>query len=302
MTTHPLRLMALALMMASFLARAGMAAQPADPAGEKAALQKNGEAFVEAFQKGDASAVAAFWVPDGDYTNQTGHQLKGRKAIETAFKAFFSENKGVKVQIESDSLRFVTPDVAIEDGTTTVATPDAGPPSRARYTIVHVKKDGRWFLSSVREAPFAPPGNFEKLRGLEWAIGNWDAENDRGEAEHLSLSWADNQNFIVGTFRATVKNVSVGAATHWVGWDPQTKRIRSWIFDATGGFGEGAWSRAGDKWTIKTTSVLQDGKKAAAMIVLGRIDADTLSLQSTKRTVDGQAVPDTKVMKLKRAK
>src|SRR5262245_45312140 len=61
---------------------------------EEEALVKQAEAFVAAFHKGDAKAVAAFWMPDGDYTDQTGKQMKGRAAIEKAFKAFFAENKG----------------------------------------------------------------------------------------------------------------------------------------------------------------------------------------------------------------
>jgi uncharacterized protein (TIGR02246 family) len=278
-------------------------AQPAKGgAQDKEAIAKKGEAFIEAFHKGDAKAVAAFWMPDGDYTDQTGRQLKGREAIEKAFQTFFKENKGLKVRIESDSLRFVTPEVAIEDGTSFVIAADGSPPSRARYAIVHVKKDGQWFLSSVRDAPFVAPGNYEHLRGLEWAVGDWSAQNDKGEGEHLSVAWTDNQNFLIASFGATVKGVSVGRSTHWIGWDPESKRIRSWIFDASGGFGEGAWTKDGNKWVIKTTSVLQDGKKATATFLLGRVDADTLAVQATDRTVDGKAVPDTKEFKLKRVK
>jgi uncharacterized protein (TIGR02246 family) len=266
------------------------------------AIAKNAEAFTEAFHRGDARAVAGLWTPDGDYTTQTGRHLKGREAIEKALKVFFSENKGLKVRIESDSLRFVTPEVAVEDGTTFVLPPDGAPPSRARYTIVHVKKDGQWFLSSVRDAPFTPPSNREHLRGLEWAVGDWSADDGQGDAQHLSVSWTDNQNFLIGSFAATVKGVSVGRATHWIGWDPQAKRIRSWIFDAAGGFGEGSWTRDGDGWAIKTRSVRQDGKNATATFFLGRVDADTLTLQARDRTVDGKPVPDMKEFKLKRVK
>src|SRR5262249_5082346 len=87
---------------------------------EEEALVKQAEAFVAAFHKGDAKAVAAFWMADGDYTDQTGKQMKGRAAIEKAFKEFFAENKGLKLRIDILSLRFVTPDVAFEEGTTEV--------------------------------------------------------------------------------------------------------------------------------------------------------------------------------------
>jgi uncharacterized protein (TIGR02246 family) len=286
---------------AGVFAGPGVGQQSKGDAADNDAIAQNAEAFIEAFGKGDAKALADFWTPDGDYTNQSGRQLKGRDAIEKAFQSFFAENKGLTVRIESHSLRFVTPEVAIEDGMTFVGNPEGLPPSRARYTIVHVKKDGKWLLSSVRDAPYSPPSNNEHLQGLEWAIGEWSAENDKGDSENLSLSWTDNQNFIVGTFEATVRGVSVGHATHWIGWDPQSKRIRSWIFDASGGFGEGAWTKDGDKWVIKTKSIQQDGKNATATFRIERVDADTLLLQGTERTVDGKPVADTKEFKLKRS-
>jgi uncharacterized protein (TIGR02246 family) len=289
-------------LLAGLAAGPGLAQQPKGDPKDLAALAKNAEAFIEAFHKGDAKALAAFWAPDGDYTDQAGRHLKGREAIEKLFQGLFAENKGLKVRIESDSLRFVTPEVAVEDGTTFVIPPDGSPPSRARYVNVHVKKDGKWLLSSVRDTPFVPPGNYEHLRGLEWAVGTWSSENDKGETEHLSLAWTDNQNFLVGTFAATAKDVAVARATHWIGWDPQAKRVRSWIFDAAGGFGEGAWTRDGDKWAVKTTSVMQDGRKATATFLLGRVDADTLTLQAKDRAVDGKAIPDSKEVKLKRVK
>src|SRR5262249_19458718 len=209
-------------------------------------------------------ALAAFFTMDADHTDQTGRTLKGRDAIERAFTSLFSENKGLKLSVESESLRFVTPDVAIEDGTTALIPADGGPPSRTRYTIVHVKKDGQWFLSRVRNAPFTPPSNAEHLSGLEWAIGDWAGETGSGERERLSFAWGENQSFVIGAFSTTARNVSVGSAKQWIGWDPLAKRVRSWIFDTTGAFGEGSWTADGKKWVITTTMVLPDGKKAAA--------------------------------------
>jgi uncharacterized protein (TIGR02246 family) len=302
MKTRRSSFLVLLALMAGFVAGPGVGQQSKGDATDKEAIAKNAEAFIEAFGKGDAAALAAFWTPDGDYTTSTGRRFQGREAIEKSFRNFLAENKGLTVRIESESLRFVTPEVAIEDGKTFVIHPDGAPPSRARYTIVHAKKDGKWLLSSVRDSPFTPPSNYEHLRGLEWAIGEWSAENDKGEAEHLALSWTDSQNFITATFTASVKGVSVGQATHWIGWDPLAKNIRSWIFDAAGGFGEGAWTKDGDKWVLKSSSVQQDGKKATATYHVGRVDADTITLQATNRTVDDKPVPDTKEFKLKRVK
>jgi uncharacterized protein (TIGR02246 family) len=269
---------------------------------EKEAIQKNGEAFVEAFHKGDASALAAFWVEDGDFTDQTGRHLKGRKSIEQAFKRLFEDNKDLKLNIESISLRFITPDVAIEDGMTEVLPADGGPPTQAHYTIVHVKKEEKWYLSSLRNSPYTPPSNRARLRGLEWAIGEWAGDSETGHGERLTLAWEESQHFIVARFATTARDVVVASARQWIGWDPEAKRVRSWIFDGTGGFGEGSWRREGKKWTIKAALTLHDGKKATATWVLTRVNANTLTLQSVDRSRDGNKLPDTKEITLKRVK
>ena len=284
---------------------AGLSARPAsaaDNAPDEAALKKRAEAFIAAFDKGDAKAVAAFWTADGDYVDETGRHMKGRDEIEKAFTDFFSENKGLKVQIQTESLRFVTPDVAVEDGITSVAEPDGAPPSRARYTVVHVKKDGQWMLSSVRDSPYAPPSNYEHLKDLEWMVGDWAADGENGPVAHISFEWSEGQNFILGTFAATFKNIALSEGTQRIGWDPIQKEIRSWTFGEDGAFGHGAWSKDGDRWVVKTELVLPDGKKIAATNVVTRVDADTVSWQSKDRTVDGKPSPDVKEVKMKRVK
>jgi hypothetical protein len=165
-----------------------------------------------------------------------------------------------------------------------------------------VKKDRHWLLNSVRNTPYLPPSNYEHLSELQWAIGEWSGEAEKGEVERLSFAWSENQNFIVGTFSTTARDVSVGSATQWIGWDPLAKRVRSWIFDDSGAFGEGSWSENGKKWVIKTTSTLRDGKKATATFVVAPVDADTITLLSRDRTVDGERLPDTKEVTLKRVK
>lgn len=278
------------------------AAQPPKGNPEGEAIAKRAEAFVDAFHKGDAKAVAGFWLPDGDFTDRDGHKIVGREAIEKAFAEFFAENKGLKLRIDSDSLRFLTPDTAIEDGTTSVLPPDGAPPTQARYTNVHVKKDGEWYLGSVRSSPVTPPGNSENLRGLEWLVGEWAEDGAKGEVSRITVEWAANQNFLTNEFATTFKDTVIGGGTQWIGWDPAAKTIRSWTFHDHGGFGEGTWTRDGDKWTVKTTAVLPDGQKATATDIVTRIDADTLSFQSKDRVVGDKPAPDIKEIRLKRVK
>jgi uncharacterized protein (TIGR02246 family) len=291
----------LPLALACALGSGSSPARAADPDPQEAAITRTAEAFVEAFQKGDAKAVASFWTPDGDYVDPSGRVLNGRPAIEKDFANLFTENKGLKLCIEVASLKFPTPDTAVEDGITAVLAPDGTAPSRARYSNFLVKRDGQWLLASVREAAYVAPSNYENLRELEWVIGEWEDENPGGELARVSFAWAPDQNFIVSTRTVETKEGVLDRGTQWIGWDPVTKQIRSWNFEADGGFGEGAWTKDGDKWIIKTTSVLADGSKVTATNIVSPLNADSISLQSKEQTLDGKALPDTDETKMKRA-
>jgi uncharacterized protein (TIGR02246 family) len=67
------------------LAQPGWPAEAQGTPQEEAALRARAEVFVAAFNTGDATALAAFWTPDGDYLDQASHHLQGRQAIEHAY-------------------------------------------------------------------------------------------------------------------------------------------------------------------------------------------------------------------------
>ncbi len=268
---------------------------------QDAAITKMAEAFVAAFQKGDAKALSEFWTPDGDYVDANGRVLKGRQAIEQSFAEVFANNKGLKLRIEVAHREFPTPDTAIEDGNSMVIAPEGSAPSRARYTNFMVQKDGKWLLESVREAAYVAPSNYEYLRGLEWVIGGWTSAPANGVVGRVSFEWASDQNFIVATRTIEHKDATLQSGTEWIGWDAAAKQIRSWNFEADGGFGQGTWSKEDGKWILKTDSTLVDGSKVTATNVVTKVDPNTITWQSKDQTVNGKPVPDTKPVTMKRA-
>jgi uncharacterized protein (TIGR02246 family) len=283
----------------------GLSAWAADRKGnetEEKGLRKRAEEFIAAFNSGDAAAMAAFWTPDGDYVDQAGTILSGRKAIEAAFQKQFAANKGGKLRINLTALRFVKPDLAIEDGTTEVVYPDDAPPIATRYTAVHVKQDGQWYLASVRDAIAVPPSNHQHLRDLDWLTGDWVDEAEKGEVGKVSYAWAENDNFLVASFSTSLKDVPVAGGTQWIGWDGAGKQVRSWGFYSNGAHSEGTWSGKGNKWTVRLTTTMRDGKKLSATNIISWVDADHATWQSVQRTLDGKQLPDTEVVKMKRAK
>jgi len=287
---------------AGLSARPAPAAEPIDNAKEEAAIQKSAEAFVEAFNSGDAKAVAAFWTPDGDMVDREGHQVKGRKAIEAAYQKFFADAKGAKLFIRIGSLRVARPDLALEDGETEVVLPD-GPPAASRYTVVHVKQEGQWMIDSVREATAVPPNNAERLEGLAYLIGDWTEDAEKGGNAKASYVWNESQNFIVNTFDVTMKDVPVAGGKQIIGWDAAAKKPRAWTFLFNGGFAEGVWTPDGDnKWKIAVTGTQRDGTKVVATNVITKMDDDHFTFQFIDRTVDGKPLADDKPVKMKRVK
>jgi uncharacterized protein (TIGR02246 family) len=299
---------ALALGIVAIVAAYGYVAAGRTPAvaEERAARDKEQPAqerraeFIAAFNKGDASAVAAFWTEDATYVDQVGHEYNGRAAIQELYEKVFAARKGAKLAIHSTASKMVSPDVLLNDGVTEVTPADGGPPTTARFSAVLVKKDGQWYLQSVHDSVAAPPSNGDHLEELEWLIGEWKGESEKGESGSATFHWAENENFIVSEFNTTLNGIVVYGGTQWIGWDAINKQVRSWSFYSGGGFGEAVWTKDGDKWLIKTTAQTAEGKKASATNVVTKTDDDHMTWQMTKLTVDGKMFPDPNPVKLKR--
>jgi hypothetical protein len=86
-----------------------------------------------------------------------------------------------------------------------------------------------------------------------------------------------------------------------VGWDPAEQQIRSWVFDSSGGFGDGVWIAEGDNWTINAKGVLPDGRKSSATNLLKKIDDNSYTWQSINRDADGELLPNVDEVMIVRA-
>jgi hypothetical protein len=177
------------------------------------------------------------------------------------------------------------------DGISEVDPPPEGPPVLGRYTAVRVKRGGKWLVSAVRETAVELPSHYQHLEELAWMVGRWLDEDESGSVR-TSVRWGENKNFLVREFTVRLGDRPVLSGTQRIGWDPQRRQIRSWVFDSEGGRGEGLWIRDGDRWIVRATAVLADGSEGSATNIITRIDDDTFTWQSVNRVVDGQPEPD----------
>jgi uncharacterized protein (TIGR02246 family) len=249
--------------------------------------------YVEAFNKGDAEAVAAHWSESGEWIDPAGTPIQGRDAILAEMKAYFSSEKKPKIELLDLSVRFLAPSVAVEQGTALITRPDEGA-SESPYFAIHVLEDGKWQLSSVRElAPrrLPPPSHYEQLQELEWLIGDW-VDDQGGAAITMRGEWTANRNFISRSFTVMIEDRIDMSGTQVIGWDPAAETIRSWVFDSDGGFNEGVWTHRDDGWSVRSVGVLPDGRKSSMVTIMRPIDDDTFTLQSVGREVDGELLPN----------
>jgi uncharacterized protein (TIGR02246 family) len=266
-------------------------AQP-DEEGIRQAMRQ----YTAAFNKGDIDAVMAFWTADAEFISDDGKAVRGRDAIGAQTKRVFSKHKQLSIKLVSKSIRFVKPDVALQDGVVTLSAQDKSAES-GPYTAVWIKTDGRWLMNSVRDLPAegAPPAasNYGAVKQLEWLVGEWVSEEGDTRVT-LSFHWEHDRNFLRMEQAVTAKGQTVLTVTQMIGWDALQQQLRSWVFDSHGGFGESYWTRRGNQWDVNAAGVLSDGRATSSVNVWKYIDDKTLEWQSVDRQLDSQPMPDVK--------
>lgn len=276
------------------------AAPPDANAADEAAIRQTGETFAKAWGQGDASAVAAHFTPDAEYVDEQGNLFQGRQAIEEFLAAGFTENPGSQLEVIIDSIRFVSPGVAVEDGTSTLTRPAGGPSGYSRYTAVHVKTNGKWLTASSREhAPKDRREHRKQLQQLDWLLGDWVDEGDDSIVE-FSCQAADNGNFLLREFTVKIAGQAAMSGSQRIGWDPVSGKLRAWIFDSEGGYAEGTWHRAGDNWVLKTTGATADGQTASGTSIYTFVNDHTMTWQVIDHEVAGVQLPDSEVVTIVR--
>jgi uncharacterized protein (TIGR02246 family) len=255
------------------------------------------ESYVAAYNRGDAKAVAAHWSESGEWISPSGQRFQGRQAIEKELGALFAANQGVRVEVVQPSIRMVSKDVAVEEGTARVIRPGE-PPSDATYLAIHVKKDGHWKLDSVHETDVPQtPLPVSPLQELAWLVGEWIDESPEAAGE-ASVTWTKNKTFLSYSFRVAGPEMDELEGTQVIGWDPAGGTIRSWMFDSDGGFGEGTWTKKGNSWVVKFSQVLPDGRRASATNIYTTGDANTFTWRSIGRKLDQEFLPNIEEVKM----
>jgi uncharacterized protein (TIGR02246 family) len=251
------------------------------------------DGYVAAYNEGQIDQVMSFWAENADFVDIRGQFHEGRDLISALFRRGFAENPGRSIELNSASRKFLSPNVAMDDGILELTSPD-GMKSSGRYTVVWTKADGKWLIRSARDIPIEVEPSEEDetspMEQLDWMVGQWKAESDEHELT-MSCKWELDNRYLVQLFDVKSEE-EVFRVINFVGFDPSEGRFRSWFFDSRGGFGGGPWTRVDDQYQVSNLAVLPDGRLGSSVMKWRQTDPDTVTFQATERVVGSQALPD----------
>jgi uncharacterized protein (TIGR02246 family) len=268
-------------------------AKPA-PSPEEQAIVAGVEAFGKLYSAANAEGLAELFIDDASIIDPDGNETRGKAAVAEMYATAFQQSPGLKVQPKVEEVRFLTSDVVRVNGESQLSSATGDATDVNRGSVLLVRRDGKWKIAEIREST-APPADvtpYERLQALEWMVGDWVDESDNNRVQS-SVRWADNQSYLVRTYKVEMQGEKGSSGTMFIGWDPQSGQIKSWLFDSNGGHGEALWTRTGDKeWVAKAQGVLHDGRPTSATQIHTIINKDSVKTSSIDRIIGGQVAPD----------
>jgi uncharacterized protein (TIGR02246 family) len=273
----------------------GQKAEAATPASPSAVEIHNLlKAMTTAYNQADAKGLAAVFADDAILFEQDGKEVRGRDAIGRHYGEAFEAGPTCKIVEEVEAVHSLSPDVASVIGHFHLDDEKGTALFSGRYSLIAVRKQNQWKLAELRDLANASGDTANKgllLRELEWLVGDWADEGEDGKVAS-TVRWEEGQKFLVRKYSLQVAGQPGRSGTQWIGWDPQAKQIRSWVFDSEGDFGQGQWTRSDNAWIIKASGVTGDGLTTSSTEVIEPINKDSLKLRSTDRVVGTELLPD----------
>ncbi|HEY0980761.1 MULTISPECIES: SgcJ/EcaC family oxidoreductase [unclassified Schlesneria] len=268
-------------------------AQASTNAAADAAIKERVEGFVKAYNSHNSDALSGYFTDDATLIDVEGAVIRGKTSIAAQFAEGFAQSSTYKLDSQIESIRYITPDVAQIEGSSSHTAPNEAPIIN-RFVSLVVKKDNVWKLAEIRDLPSSQDdiSPADRLAELEWMIGEWVDQG--GDLKiHSVVQWGENKAYL--TRKTTISEGEEGSHSSLMvlAYDPQAGQIRSWLFDSAGGRGEATWIRvADDQWVLRAAGNLSNGLPNSATQVVTIVGKDALKTSSFDRIIGGEIAPD----------
>jgi uncharacterized protein (TIGR02246 family) len=260
---------------------------------DRQAILHSAEKFVTVYNAHDAKAVSELFALRAEFADEDGNLIQGREAIEQDFAQMFEEHPQCAIDIEVNSIRMLTPNIAVEEGLVHGLPEPDREPNTSSYVAVHIKVEGKWLIGSVSDyqEDTVVLTAHDHLQELAWMVGDWQEENPEAIL-HSSCRWDDSGNFLLLEFVVQIAGRASASGSMRIGWDPLARQFKTWTFNADGSHAEGLWNRVGDEWQVKMNGVDTKGEVTSSVSVFRYIDDETMSWRAYDRVIGGEPTAD----------
>ena len=275
MVTHLIAWVVAAAVPHQALAQAGAAA-------DVAAIRAAATAYREALARGDEPAIQAAWAPDGDIVDGWGRRFMPQDSGAIDGGGADAMKPRPRYLVGETNLRFITTDVAVEDGTVDVVLPGMKTAVEGWFSALWVRTASGWKLAGVRESERPVVADVDMLEDLDWLVGDWvleagetggaaaSAESSGPADMEMAVRWDAGHAFLIRDVRVPVApsegdGPGMVELHQRIGWDPLVRRVRSWSFSSDGSRGEATWFRDGDSWVAIQTGIMPEGRQVSAV-------------------------------------
>ena len=124
---------------------------------DEAAVRDAVKLYVDARERGDATALNGLFTADADQLVSSGEWRRGRDELVRGTLASSKSNAGTRT-ITLKTIRFPASDVAIADGEYAIGASQTSAARNMWTSFVLIRSDGRWRISAIRNMLPAAPG------------------------------------------------------------------------------------------------------------------------------------------------
>lgn len=262
--------------------------KPDASATDEAALRQVSKDYLAALARSDRQALAEFWVPGGIYIDEQGQSFK--------VKDLLAKNSGellprAETRVTAASFRFLTPDAAVEDGTSEITPPGAVIPIKGHFSAVWVRSGGRWKLDSLRETRAADETDAQRLAALEPLAGEWAGQSST-TTMHIKAAWNSTKTALRRDISITPQGRPAIHAVQQISWDPKHRQIRSSTSNDDGSHTDGIWSQEGNIWMVLARATHPNGSQTRSTQIFKFVNRDTIMWKWIHITIDNRPAAD----------
>lgn len=258
-------------------------------------IRQAAAAYVEAFQKADAAALADQWTERATLV-EGGDVIEGRSAIATALVGWRKQHPEGTLEVEVNDIDLIAEPLARVSGVIRFTPKPGDKPNMSRFTSLRVREGTIWRISeSVVESDRAAA-----LDELDWLIGTWKAKGNAtadGTKTEIEITYDKpvGDFCIVGQVKYQTPGRPAVTAIEVIHADRESGLVRTWVFDSTGARAEGVVESDGTtfhKAMQGTPSEGVSGSVSRWAQVIAPTGEGRCTVHAIERFIDDAPVPD----------